>query len=84
MAAAITRIQKRLGPLETKTALGYLVEDNITGCFHILLKYYDKLYSKGLANRPETNKQIITVPSEFPGSPEAAEAILETKSKAYV
>jgi tRNA 2-selenouridine synthase len=60
LAAAITRIQKRLGGLETKTALGHLVEGNISGCFDILLKYYDKKYKKSLANREEA-EQLITM-----------------------
>jgi tRNA 2-selenouridine synthase len=48
---AIIRIQKRLGGLETKTAIGFLLDDNYKECFRILLKYYDKWYSKGLQNR---------------------------------
>ena len=60
LAAAITRIQKRLGGLETKTSLGHLVEGNISGCFDILLKYYDKKYKKSLTNREEA-EQLITM-----------------------
>ncbi len=48
---SILRIQKRLGPLETKTAIGLLVEDNVRECFRILLSYYDKTYLKALQNR---------------------------------
>ena len=48
---ATIRIKKRLGGLETKTAICFLVEDNYKECFRILLKYYDKWYSKGLQNR---------------------------------
>lgn len=48
---AIVRIKKRLGPLETKTAIGFLVEDNVKECFRILLQYYDKTYFKALQNR---------------------------------
>ncbi len=48
---AIIRIQKRLGPLETKTAIGFLLEDNVKECFSILLSYYDKTYLKALHNR---------------------------------
>ncbi len=48
---AIIRIQKRLGGLETKTAINYLLENNHLECFRVLLKYYDKCYSKGLSNR---------------------------------
>ena len=48
---AIIRIQKRLGGLETKNAINHLLENNISGCFRILLTYYDKWYGKGLFNR---------------------------------
>jgi len=50
---AIVRIQKRLGGLETKNAVNFLLEDNYTECFRILLKYYDKSYTKGLYNRDD-------------------------------
>lgn len=58
MAAAIERIQKRLGPLETKTALAYLREGATKECFRILLKYYDKYYSQGLLKRPDLSGQL--------------------------
>ena len=48
---AITRIQKKLGGLEMKTAIEYLKTNDMHGCFSILLKYYDKLYKKSLENR---------------------------------
>jgi tRNA 2-selenouridine synthase len=48
IANSIYRIQKRLGGLETKTALGYLTEDEIQNCFRVLLGYYDKQYKKCL------------------------------------
>jgi tRNA 2-selenouridine synthase len=51
LAEAIERIKKRLGPLETRTALQHLAEDNVKECFRILLHYYDKHYLKGLLNR---------------------------------
>lgn len=53
VAGSIERIQKRLGGLETKTALQQLQEGDIEGCFRILLKYYDKWYTKGLYNRED-------------------------------
>ena len=49
--AATERIQKKLGGLETKIALQHLENNNIAGCFDILLKYYDKLYLKSLNSR---------------------------------
>lgn len=59
---AIIRIQKRLGGLETKTAIGYLLEDNHKECFRILLKYYDKYYEKGLLNRPLQAEIVNKIP----------------------
>jgi tRNA 2-selenouridine synthase len=55
---AIIRIQKRLGGLETKIAIGYLLEDNYKACFEVLLKYYDKFYSRGLHNRPDDSSLV--------------------------
>jgi tRNA 2-selenouridine synthase len=83
LAAAITRIQKRLGGLETKTALNYLLEDNYLECFRILLHYYDKLYSKALAKRPADNQQIFTIACNKPGAAETAERVLRVNQKTY-
>ncbi len=60
---AVTRIQKRLGGLETKTAVSYLMEGNITESFRILLKYYDKQYVKGLQSRESLNDILINIES---------------------
>ena len=59
LSAAIERISKRLGGLETKNALTALAEDKIKECFAILLRYYDKHYLKGLHNR-ENLEQLLT------------------------
>ena len=61
---AIIRIQKRLGGLETKLAINYLLENNYRECFSILLTYYDKYYAKGLHNRenlPALLNKIVCV-----------------------
>jgi tRNA 2-selenouridine synthase len=58
MVNAVIRIQKRLGGLETKQAVNYLLENNHKECFRILLKYYDKYYEKGLAARSATTPVI--------------------------
>jgi tRNA 2-selenouridine synthase len=60
---AIIRIQKRLGPLETKTAIGFLLEDDYRSCFEILLRYYDKLYNKGLNNREKLETLLNKISS---------------------
>ena len=51
MIDAIKRIKERLGGLEAKKAIEFLNEDNTIESFRILLKYYDKWYTKGLHNR---------------------------------
>jgi tRNA 2-selenouridine synthase len=56
LQAAIERIQKRLGGLETKNALQHLADNDIEKCFAILLHYYDKQYQKGLDKRKEQPK----------------------------
>jgi tRNA 2-selenouridine synthase len=46
LVTAIMRIQKRLGGLDTKTAINFLLEGNTKAAFDVLLKYYDKQYEK--------------------------------------
>lgn len=76
LAAAILRIQKRLGGLETKTALAFLAEDNLRESFRILLKYYDKLYAKSLAQRPEPHPEVFTIECEESGTEKTALTVL--------
>jgi tRNA 2-selenouridine synthase len=59
MVNAIIRIQKRLGGLETKNAIGFMIEGNIKESFRILLKYYDKWYEKSLQAR-ENWEQLVS------------------------
>lgn len=61
---AIIRIQKRLGGLEAKNAVNFLLEDNHKECFRILLKYYDKWYEKGLYNRESPVELINKIAAE--------------------
>ncbi|HSU51110.1 MAG TPA: tRNA 2-selenouridine(34) synthase MnmH [Segetibacter sp.] len=61
IASAIIRIQKRLGGLEAKTALNFLIEDNLEETFRILLKYYDKQYLKGLHSRENLQQLLHTI-----------------------
>ena len=73
---AIIRIKKRLGGLETKTAVNCLLENDRKGCFEILLKYYDKHYTKALQNRPQLNDVICQVPAEDVHAKNNAQKIL--------
>ncbi len=63
LALSIERIQKRLGPLETKTALDHLKHDDIEACFSILLHYYDKHYGKALQNRENIDSLLNKISS---------------------
>lgn len=60
LKAAVQRISKRLGGLETKNALALLEDGDLKGAFEILLKYYDKWYLKGLLAK----EKYITIASE--------------------
>jgi tRNA 2-selenouridine synthase len=55
---AIIRIKKKLGGLETKNAVNFILEDDMTNCFSVLLKYYDKLYLRNTYKREEAEKKI--------------------------
>ena len=61
LADTIRRIQKRLGGLETKTALQHLEQNDVLSCFRILLKYYDKFYQKSNLDF-RTDKTVISLP----------------------
>ncbi len=63
LGEAIVRIQKKLGGLEAKTALELLQQDNMHGCFSLLLKYYDKLYGKSLEKRPDPKPPVTKIAS---------------------
>jgi tRNA 2-selenouridine synthase len=57
----IVRIKKRLGGLETKNAINFLLEDNVKECFRILLSYYDKWYMKNSLEKEEPQQLITTI-----------------------
>jgi len=60
----ILRLRKRLGGLETKTALQCLEAGDIPGCFTQLLKYYDKYYRKGLESKKQSLSSFQEIPSD--------------------
>jgi tRNA 2-selenouridine synthase len=61
MVDAILRIKERLGGLEAKRAIDFLEQENTIESFRILLKYYDKWYTKGLHNRENINSLLHTI-----------------------
>ena len=76
MIDAVVRIKERLGGLEAKRAIKFLKEDNTIESFRILLKYYDKWYTKGLHNRKEINSLLHTVNCESV-TPENAKKLVQ-------
>lgn len=52
LMAAVGRIQRRLGGLETKKTLAFLKENDIKSAFDILIRYYDKFYEKSTLFQP--------------------------------
>ncbi|GAA4464469.1 tRNA 2-selenouridine(34) synthase MnmH [Nemorincola caseinilytica] len=58
---SIIRIQKRLGGLNTKTAINHLLENDIKECFRVLLRYYDKYYAGGLHDRQDIETRLHTI-----------------------
>ncbi|MCP9761876.1 tRNA 2-selenouridine(34) synthase MnmH [Lacihabitans soyangensis] len=73
--SAILRIQKRLGGLETKNAISHLEEGNLSACFGILLRYYDKWYEKGLNSKEKG--EIIKIEGESVNKEINAKKIIE-------
>jgi tRNA 2-selenouridine synthase len=61
---ATMRIQKRLGGLETKTAIDFISAGALKEAFSILLKYYDKWYEKNAKNEVLPTIELIPVSSE--------------------
>lgn len=48
---SVVKIQKKLGGLETKNAVNFLLENKIKDCFTILLQHYDRLYKRSFDKR---------------------------------
>ena len=71
MVNAIIRIQKRLGGLETRNSINFLLENNTTECFRILLRYYDRWYRKSLHNRENLNTLLQEIPCKTAGAENA-------------
>lgn len=70
---AIIRIQKKLGGLDTKTAVNYLIENNVQECFRILLSYYDKRYQEA---RDKDSRTSIFIPAPHINTRQIAQDLL--------
>ena len=74
---AIIRIKKRLGGLETKTAVNCLLEDDIKGCFSVLLYYYDKFYLKGLQSRDNLEKLFHKIELDMVSAEQSSRKLMD-------
>jgi tRNA 2-selenouridine synthase len=74
LVAAILRIQKKLGGLVTKQAVQCLLDQDVAGCFRLLLQYYDKLYEE--SSQKQTRKPF-TVSCEHVHAQEQAQLIFQ-------
>jgi tRNA 2-selenouridine synthase len=79
---ATIRVQKRLGSLNTKNAINYFIENNLTEAFRILLTYYDKSYSYGLHERENLKDLLRVIPCETTEEKTNAAHILTAYSNA--
>ncbi|MBD3748027.1 MAG: tRNA 2-selenouridine(34) synthase MnmH [Sphingobacteriales bacterium] len=77
LKTSVLRIQKRLGPLETKLTLQAIDEGRMKDFIRQVLVYYDKTYAKGINNREHQN--IFTLEISKINPLENAKAILEYK-----
>ena len=78
---AILRIKKRLGGLEAKTAVNYLLEDDIKNAFAVLLKYYDKWYLRCIDQKANPASQVVKIECETVDAGANAKAITKTLEK---
>ncbi|HLP11817.1 MAG TPA: tRNA 2-selenouridine(34) synthase MnmH [Flavobacteriales bacterium] len=58
---ATKRIERRLGPLETKTACAAISENRMLDACRIILHYYDKTYDYGLSQRDQSLIQHVPI-----------------------
>ncbi len=79
LISTILRIQKKLGGLETKTAINHLLVNETEAAFDMLLKYYDKLYLKGLHNRENLKDQLQNLVCDAVDAAANAKKILQAK-----
>ncbi len=71
----LNRIQKRLGPLETKQAIEAVQNGNMAEAVDISLSFYDKAYAYGLSKRDISKIHNLDLEKDSPKS--NAKAVLE-------
>ena len=82
LAEGILRIKKRLGGLETKTALLCLEAGDMTGCFNVLLRYYDKYYLKSLSQKTGPGAVVQKIAVQDTDAVTNVQALLQQQANA--
>ncbi len=77
---AVIRIKKRLGGLDAKNAISFLLDEDVKSSFAILLKYYDKYYLKGLDNKQNSETHLKKIECNKVDAIANANALLNFKS----
>lgn len=81
MAAAITRITKKLGGQNTQAAIDAIQSGNKQSCCEILLDYYDRLYLKATSRGLREISQNVAVSN--PDSTDATAQLIQAADAAY-
>ena len=79
---AISRITRKLGGVDTKTALDAIDDGDIKSAFEICLKYYDKTYDYGKNKREQ--KMVITCPFDTINIEEIAKEMVVGRRKLLI
>ena len=77
LISAIVRIKKKLGGLETKNAVNFILEDDLKSCFALLLNYYDRLYLKSTYKREDAETKIKQIEFNSVNAKNNTEKILQ-------
>jgi tRNA 2-selenouridine synthase len=81
LAAAVSRIKKRLGGDRLQAALEALDRQDLSTFATIALEYYDKAYSKALNQRPQD--QIVRMPLSYPGDRDSVVPLQQLASERF-
>ncbi len=74
LISSTEKIAKRLGPVQTKTAIEAIKLGNMREFINIALTYYDRAYTRGLSMREE--EKIKTISIDFVDASQCAKHIL--------
>lgn len=74
---AVERVSRKLGGLETKKAIEFLEQGDISSCFAILLKYYDRMYEKSMKQREGWDQLVEFIPAATNDADTIADTLIQ-------